>query len=273
MSTVTLADGYEVDIDDGNDHGKEAVSSFTVPGVTGILQVIAKPALVTWSKGEVARFAAEHIDLIASMVETSGDTKDVARWIASGPDRTRDKAGVVGTNVHAICAAIAMNEPFVSLRAPELPYVEGFQHWLDERQPTVLMAEGMGVNLSVGYGGTFDLILEMDGHRWLCDLKTSKNIYPETAMQLAAYAKLEWLATPPDLERSQRHDYTWTEGGEKLPMPVCSKFAVIHLTPERASFVEYLPTAATWQAFQGAVSIHRWMAGEALTVMKGGRKA
>ena len=35
----------------------------------------------------------------------------------------------------------------------------------------------------------FDLIVEMDGERWLLDVKTSNNLHRSYNLQLAAYAK------------------------------------------------------------------------------------
>jgi hypothetical protein len=113
----------------------------------------------------------------------------------------------------------------------------------------------MGINEQVGYGGTFDLIVEWKGHRWLIDLKTSKGIYPITAGQLAAYAKFDFLGRP--------------GSPVKDPMPKCSRFGVLHLTPDEARFVEYRPTAATWDMFKGAAAIRKWIKGEAKTVMQG----
>ena len=113
----------------------------------------------------------------------------------------------------------------------------------------------MGVNYEVGYGGTFDLIAEFKGHRWLIDLKTSKGVYAETAGQLAAYAKFDHLGRPDD--------------PVKRPMPVCSHFGVLHLKPGVASFIEYRPTVETWRMFQGAAAVHKWLKGESQTVMQG----
>jgi hypothetical protein len=38
-----------------------------------------------------------------------------------------------------------------------------------------------------GYCGTFDLVADIAGTRWLLDWKTSGAVYPETGLQLAAY--------------------------------------------------------------------------------------
>ena len=46
-----------------------------------------------------------------------------------------------------------------------------------------------------GYAGTLDLIATLrDGKRWLLDLKTSKGVYGDMALQQAAYRFAEYLA-------------------------------------------------------------------------------
>ena len=42
----------------------------------------------------------------------------------------------------------------------------------------------------LGYGGTIDSLLSIDGNNVLCDIKTSSGIYPDMAYQLAAYRNL-----------------------------------------------------------------------------------
>lgn len=226
-----------------------------LPSVTTILDVIDKPQLAAWKVKRAATFAVEHLDTVRTMLEAApGSEADAASWIAREADRTRDTAGARGTWVHEVCARIALGRPVTALEG-ENPYVVAFREWWAQVQPATAIVERMGINEEIGYGGTLDLIARIDGRNWLIDLKTSKGVYPGTAGQLAAYAKFDYLGTP--------------NSSIKEPMPVCSKFAVLHLTSWGARFVEYRPTVATWDMFKGAAAIKAWLNGEAKSVMIG----
>jgi hypothetical protein len=226
--------------------------------VTTVLKdAIAKPALLNWMAKVTAEFAVDKAELIADM-RRSSNVNDTVRWVTSEARRTRDAAASVGTDVHAYCDAIARGEK-PDVPPPYQPYLNAFRAWLDATGPRIVTSEQMGVNLTLGYAGTFDLIYELDGKRWLVDIKTSTGVYAETAGQLAAYSKFEWLGKPDDATR--------------YPMPVCSKFAVLHLRPGVCRLVEMRPTTQTWDMFKGALAVSRWVHDEAKTVITGGKAA
>lgn len=72
--------------------------------------------------------------------------------------------------------------------------LDSFQSWWEREEMhlriEVLGTETMMVNVEKGYGGTADLVCLLDGKPTVLDYKTGKSIYAETAIQLAAYAKL-----------------------------------------------------------------------------------
>lgn len=58
-----------------------------------------------------------------------------------------------------------------------------------KHKPTVIAAEEFTFSDEFKYAGTADLVVEMDGERWLLDVKTSNNLHRSYDLQLAAYAK------------------------------------------------------------------------------------
>ena len=79
------------------------------------------------------------------------------------------------------------------------------------------------VNESLGYGGTLDLIAELDGEVWLLDWKTGKSVaspagevYRDHRLQLAAYEHAEFIAKPGDPER--------------YPIPAITRHGIVHVT-------------------------------------------
>ena len=115
----------------------------------------------------------------------------------------------------------------------------------------------MIANLKEGYAGTLDLILEMDGKRWLVDIKTAKEgkgPYAETGLQLAAYAKGEFIGKPND--------------PTKYPMPRCQRFAVLALRPGGYEFVPYAVDGETYAAFLAALRVSTWLQGQSKTIIR-----
>jgi hypothetical protein len=43
---------------------------------------------------------------------------------------------------------------------------------------------------NIRFGGTYDHVVMLNGKRTICDLKTSKSLYPDVSIQIAAYAFL-----------------------------------------------------------------------------------
>jgi len=56
-------------------------------------------------------------------------------------------------------------------------------------KPTLLASEIHLFSDTYKYAGTCDLVVEIDGVRWLLDIKTSKSVHTSMDLQLAAYAQ------------------------------------------------------------------------------------
>jgi hypothetical protein len=220
--------------------------------VTTILRVLDKSGpLVGWAKREVANAAVRNHDTVATMRAASGD-EATARWLATIPGYQRDTAANLGTAVHGIAEAIARGQE-VTVTEEQLPYVRSYQAWRDQWKPRYLAAEEMVCSLSHGYAGTLDMIVEMAGSTWMVDIKTSKGTYPETALQLAAYANADFVGRPGI--------------AQKFRIPKAEHYAVLHLRPEGYAVVPYTVTDETWRAFLQAKALHEWTLGEGLRVM------
>ena len=238
----------------------DGVTVGPMASVTTAIAALAKPALIYWAVNLTAAFTVRHLDILNDMV-TAGGQAPAAAWLAKMSGEERDKAATRGTDVHALCDAIARGEPVVET-AEQRPYTDGFRRFLLDRKPRIVMTEGMVANLEHEYAGTFDLIVELEGKRWLIDIKTlkgGKGPYAETGLQLAAYAKAQFVGKPND--------------PVKHPMPRCQRFAVLALRPAGYELVEYAVNAETWQAFLAALRVSRWLAGQAKTIVGGGNGA
>lgn len=181
-----------------------------VPGVTTLIgEGLPKPALVGWGIKSVAEYAVDHWDEVAAL-----SPSERLKTLKGSPYAERDAAASRGTAVHHIAERLAAGEE-VEYEDELAGHVESAVRFLDEWQPRVILAERPCYNLEFGWAGTFDLIAEFpDGRTALLDYKTSKGVYPDTGLQLAAYR----YAT----------DYT-DEAGESQPMPAVDWCGVVHV--------------------------------------------
>ncbi len=111
---------------------------------------------------------------------------------------TRDKAGDIGTLVHAIIEA-RLNDKPQPLPEDEAAAraVKAFLRWEKQNKIQILEQETQLVSEEYGYGGTLDAVGFVDGEHILLDWKTSKGVYKNYLLQLGAYWQL-WNENHPD---------------------------------------------------------------------------
>lgn len=140
-----------------------------VPGVTTILGVINKPALVRWANnlGLQGIDSAKYVDATARCGTLA---HEMIQEYLGGPDwdRTAYTPEEIDTAENAVIS---------------------FYEW--ERQTGHKM-ETVAIEMPVvsetfGYGGTVDWLGYIDGKLWLVDIKTSKGLFPEHEYQVSAY--------------------------------------------------------------------------------------
>ena len=223
-----------------------------LPSVTTIMGVLDKSGpLIGWAKRITAEAAVDNRDQMAGWVEMAGRDGAIS-LLTKAASVKRDKAADVGTRVHALAESIARGQR-VELTEEERPFLTAYQRFLEEWKPRYLAAEEMVVSLTHGYGGTFDAIVEMAGDTWMLDTKTSKGVYPETSLQLAAYSRADFIGRPGD--------------GRRYSIPPVTAHGVLHLRPEGYEVVPYDVTPYTFSAFLAAHALYEWRETEATKVM------
>jgi hypothetical protein len=141
-----------------------------VPGVTTILSVLNKPALINWAN----RMGLQGIDT----------------------NKYVDEAGAVGTLAHALImeslgGKVVRLEDFTADQLTRARYgVAVFYKWVKAHKLTPQLLEQPLVSDEHRFGGTIDMLAILDGDPVLIDLKTSSGIYEEHIFQVGAYWKL-----------------------------------------------------------------------------------
>jgi hypothetical protein len=217
----------------------------------------AHAAIRRWAKlgrAEVIRRQAEG-GLKSIKLEKLTDLDLALRYLKGQPDRIRDAAAEVGTAVHseaeaAVLANVtraneALAEHTVLQPWPEAlaGYEASFNAWRADWNPEYIAAEATVFNRPQAYAGTLDAIVRVrvfdliaalvrvdrpipdwlggagsDVVTLVIDNKSGNEIHPEVGMQLAAYARAEFIGMP--------------DGHTELPVPHIDGGLALHITPK-----------------------------------------
>lgn len=215
----------------GQDAAVDQMVAF--PSITSCIGALDKPALVPWAVGLTADAAEERFRELQNMdpwamaetVDTlleprpgdrSGRTNLNVELRQAHKDN-RDSAAVRGTEVHAICEAIAQGE------TPEVPdelagYVAAYLEFR-EQYPTMQFEWTEVTVAGPGYMGTADAIVTVGNKRYVLDLKTNKKgaVYESVGLQLAAAANADMIVH---------------SDGQTEPMPAVDGGIAIGLAPD-----------------------------------------
>lgn len=220
------------------------------PGVTTITNVLDKPALVRWHKEQVALAALNHADRLLADKAAGNVDAAVAFLLAVRNEGTEGRER--GSRLHETLEGVLRREqPAIDPR--DQGAIAGARAWLNETKVKPLEVEAFLINETLGYGGTLDLIAELDGETWLLDWKTSKSVawpdgrvYDEMRLQLAAYANAEFIARPGDPER--------------YPLPTIQRYGVVHVTDAGTRLYPADVALDDWHAFRACLWLHGWKA-------------
>ncbi len=141
-----------------------------LPGVTTILGVLNKPALVPWANnlGLAGINVREYVDILATVGKIGHDmicchNKGV-KFEANG-----ERADLIDKAENCFLSYLS---------------------WEKQHKVEPILCEAALVSELYGFGGTLDMLANVDGIPTIVDYKTGKAIYPEHIYQVAAYRQL-----------------------------------------------------------------------------------
>lgn len=113
------------------------------------------------------------------------------------PDVLENKRQL-GTVVHEACEYDDDGDLHEeSLPAVVVPYVTAWRRFRSDTGATILANELQLVHEALRFAGTIDRMAEIDGERWLLDIKTSAEPVPSYGVQLAGYQLLMHMDDQP----------------------------------------------------------------------------
>lgn len=198
-----------------------------VPGVTSVTGMLPKPFLQQWAAKMTAELAVDSLDVLGRMAENDRD--GAVEFLKGAARRYTKTRADLGSAAHDLFERMIRAEDPGAVAPDLVPYRDNFAEFLAAVNPELIRAEDVVWSDKHEYAGSFDAILRV----WLgengkptpdrsgepvvliVDWKTSKAVYPEVALQLAAYA---------------HGDRVIDAEGNSEPMPAVDGGAVLHVT-------------------------------------------
>ncbi len=150
-------------------------------GVTTVLRVISKPALIQWS----ANMAC---DYVKTNLKSIGDLEGVLKEARTAHRKKKETAGEWGEVVHNVIEQwIKEGTEPQDLDEKQQEVFDKFKKWSTDNNVKFIESEKNVWSEKMLTGGILDLVFEMDGKRYIGDIKTSSGIYDEAFFQMAAY--------------------------------------------------------------------------------------
>lgn len=225
--------------------------------VTNALGAIPKKALVYWAAKEVANAAVSKYDLLGGMIEDNPE--DAVKWLKGAPWGNRDRAADMGTAIHSVAELDAegqsgdADEIIASLPPDAQAKARQVRDCLDRLPVRIEHTEAVVYSDDYGYAGTLDFIVSTDDEEllsrlphegtapdgrayFIADLKTGKGVYPEVALQLAAYRHATHMV---DLANVTRVDVPEVHGGFVIH-PTEKSWAIIPVACGIDAFRDFL---------------------------------
>lgn len=159
------------------------------PRVTTILEALDKPALRFW-------YGLHGTD---KATELSEEAKDRGSRIHDAIERL-----LRGRSIN-------LEKEFPDPKEKKM--LLGFRNWFEEYKPTDIIPEHTIFSHKHKIAGTLDILCKIGGEEIVIDVKTSKAIYPEYALQLAAYRNM--VCETSSLKPTKTFVLRLTERGKK----------------------------------------------------------
>lgn len=87
-------------------------------------------------------------------------------------DSIMERTSIRGTRIHQLCEDWIAGKRLEFEAFEDIDYFIGFQNWCEKECPKIIASEQFVMSPKYKYGGRLDLVVELDGERWVIDIKT-----------------------------------------------------------------------------------------------------
>jgi hypothetical protein len=225
---------------------KDTETGNEVPGVSSIVDMMPKSALIPWAARLAAEYVVGNMDEVQSMLSEKDGEKTAINWIKGASSRFSNKAANEGTAVHhyaeEVARAVMNNTKPKSDDMPKgmMPYLKNYVRFLKEFDVEPVMLEETVWEDEVGYAGRFDMVARLrsiDNALCIIDTKSgASGVWESVSLQQTAY------------KYATRWYNNATEKFE--PMPDIERTYALWLRPEGFALIPVDSTTAEWEQFK-----------------------
>jgi hypothetical protein len=168
------------------------------PGVTTVLKVLDKPALIPWATKCVSENIKEAFKEFTSKPLSILTHKNIERICDEGKNIYKKKAADaadIGSRVHQAIDSLIRGE-IKDIAGDIKAGVQGFLDWEAANSLKIHLGDSKLGSKLFGYGGSLDFVAFDGNDPIIFDIKTTKRrkdrdhgVYPEYGVQLAAYGQ------------------------------------------------------------------------------------
>lgn len=212
-----------------------------LPGVTSILGMLPKGFLGPWNAKLAAEWAVANVHIVADLAKR--DPKSAEELIKGAARRYTQSRADIGTAAHGMFEAMAAGQELDHVPAEMEPYYRHFSEFLATWQPEVIDQEFTVWDEEIGYAGSADAAVVIEGTRLVLDYKTSKDVHPETGLQLAAYRHAVQIMLA---------------DGDKAPNHVTDGGAILHVTERGWALYPTACGEREMDMFLHLLAVHAW---------------
>lgn len=190
----------------------------TYAGVTTVIgDILNKDTMLSWAVRLTLNWANDNWTYLGTHADEQVERAGLYRW-----KDVRDERSDIGSSVHNWIEAFANDWfDYPDLDDEAAQCVQQFLYFYEQIQPSVLATEVTVFHHGLGYMGTFDAIAQWGDKLRLVDWKSSKGLYWNHEMQLAALTKAEGMYV-------EREDGFW----EEAPMPEFDAVNLVQVRPD-----------------------------------------
>lgn len=222
------------------------------PSVTSIIKGgLPSPGLERWKQNQIAIRAADNRKELAKM-----NKADALKFIKDVYEDVDGRASAAdhGNSVHAYIESFIKGEELPEMDEAGDQTIQQFDAFCREYSPTFSDSEFTCFSDQYGYAGTGDAEVTIRGVTYIMDFKTGKRVWPEVALQLAAYDRADWCR-----ER----------GGGIRPVRRLGRGLVLHLRPDEYKLIQVDISDQTFQHFLSIKDTFDWINIQADYVLRG----
>ncbi len=160
--------------------------------VTGVLGIIAKPALVPWASREAANYFKTEILRLGRSALDPAMLEQISKDAANAHRKKAKDASDLGTLIHSVCEDIILGREPESIPEEIKEAVFAFKKWRLSTDIEIVSTETATASAKHKYGGRIDAVgwSKERGGFGIVDIKSSKSLLygNEYSLQVAGYA-------------------------------------------------------------------------------------